>query len=343
MHAAGSWSCRAALSGTRSGSRAPCGWRATPHDPLRDRTRRARRAVRGARAATRSLGRPRSLTPRIPVERRPARGVDRRPGGSYRLERREDDALFGHNVGPNPWKSFLFPSTLKLWTARRTNGGLEIHEAREEPPRYAFVGARSCDLHAIGVQDRTASTSDRGARAEGAFIVADALDARRRARPARTSMGTGPRASRGFDLALHEPPLGRPAPLPRRGGQPARRRGHRRGRAPRHGGRRARGRPRVRAVPPADGPHARRHRHPPRPALSQPRAPRWDRGSPTAALPGTMVCPTCFCHGIEDTTDLTGEEATRVREWDSCFTLAHSYFTAAASIGPPKSLRHRGR
>src|SRR5207342_2370534 len=106
------------------------------------------------------------------------------------------------------WKSFLFPSTLKLWTARRTNGGLEIHEAREEPPRYAFVGVRSCDLHAIGVQDRVFLDGvyvdrDYEARREGAFIVAVNC-AQAGATCFCTSMGTGPRASSGFDLALTE-------------------------------------------------------------------------------------------------------------------------------------------
>jgi ferredoxin len=35
----------------------------------------------------------------------------------------------------------------------------------------------------------------------------------------------------------------------------------------------------------------------------------------------TMVCPTCFCSTVEDTTDLTGDHAERWRRWDSCFTL----------------------
>jgi sulfhydrogenase subunit beta (sulfur reductase) len=39
----------------------------------------------------------------------------------------------------------------------------------------------------------------------------------------------------------------------------------------------------------------------------------------------TMVCPTCFCSTVEDTTDLTGDHAERWRRWDSCFTLEHSY------------------
>ena len=39
----------------------------------------------------------------------------------------------------------------------------------------------------------------------------------------------------------------------------------------------------------------------------------------------TLVCPTCFCSTVEDTTDLTGDHAERWRSWDSCFNLGHSY------------------
>lgn len=38
-----------------------------------------------------------------------------------------------------------------------------------------------------------------------------------------------------------------------------------------------------------------------------------------------MVRPTCLCATVEDHTDLAGGEAERVREWDSRFTLDHSY------------------
>jgi ferredoxin len=34
----------------------------------------------------------------------------------------------------------------------------------------------------------------------------------------------------------------------------------------------------------------------------------------------TLVCPTCFCSTMEDSTDLRGT-ATRQRSWDSCFNL----------------------
>ena len=39
----------------------------------------------------------------------------------------------------------------------------------------------------------------------------------------------------------------------------------------------------------------------------------------------TLVCPTCFCSNVEDTSDLEGQVAERWRRWDSCFTLGHSY------------------
>jgi sulfhydrogenase subunit beta (sulfur reductase) len=39
----------------------------------------------------------------------------------------------------------------------------------------------------------------------------------------------------------------------------------------------------------------------------------------------TMVCPTCFCASVEDSSDLTGQKAERVRKWDSCFSRDFSY------------------
>jgi sulfhydrogenase subunit beta (sulfur reductase) len=55
--------------------------------------------------------------------------------------------------------------------------------------------------------------------------------------------------------------------------------------------------------------------------------PRWEEvaGRCLACANCTLVCPTCFCATVEDTTDLAGAEAERVRRWDSCFTLEHSH------------------
>src|SRR4029079_1517478 len=69
-------------------------------------------------------------------------GVDVGPG-HYRLRRRDDDALFGHSAGPQSWKQFLHPPRQQLWSS----DGIENHE----PPRYAFIGVRACDLSAIAI------------------------------------------------------------------------------------------------------------------------------------------------------------------------------------------------
>jgi ferredoxin len=49
--------------------------------------------------------------------------------------------------------------------------------------------------------------------------------------------------------------------------------------------------------------------------------PRWDAVAERclACTNCTLVCPTCFCSGIQDVSDLALETAERVRHWDSCF------------------------
>jgi ferredoxin len=54
----------------------------------------------------------------------------------------------------------------------------------------------------------------------------------------------------------------------------------------------------------------------------------------------TLVCPTCFCSNVEDTTDLTGDHAERWRKWDSCFTLAFSHL-AGGPVRPTVRSRYR--
>src|SRR5262249_28792708 len=54
--------------------------------------------------------------------------TDRQTPGSYRLEKRPDEAYFGFAVGPHSWKSHLFPAQLCLWQALRTQAGFDIQE-----------------------------------------------------------------------------------------------------------------------------------------------------------------------------------------------------------------------
>jgi sulfhydrogenase subunit beta (sulfur reductase) len=262
----------------------------------------------------------------------PAGLTDVQDGGHYRLVPREDGALFGYNVGPNSWKSHLFPATLTLWKARRSEaGGLEVEEEPAERPPYAFIGVRSCDIHAIAVQDRTfmeGAWADRDyqARREGAFIVAVNCG-KAGGTCFCASMNTGPRASGGFDLALTElledgghrflVEVGSErgaevlAELPNDGAAPSDEAA-----ADRVAESTAAQMGRTLDVTDIRDLLYRNSEHP-----------RWDEVADRCLTCGncTMVCPTCFCASVDDVTDLTGEEATRERRWESCFTLEHSY------------------
>ncbi len=70
--------------------------------------------------------------------------------------------------------------------------------------------------------------------------------------------------------------------------------------------------------------------------------PRWDDVASRCLTCAncTMVCPTCFCTSVEDATDLTGGEAGRVRVWDTCFSVDHSYIHGGA-IRPTGRSRYR--
>ena len=134
-------------------------------------------------------------------------GVRLEPGG-YQLCRRDDTAAFGHSAGPQSWKRFLHPPRERLWSAARTGGGgFELSDEGDdgEPPRYAFLGVRPCDLRAIAIQDRVLAQPGSRYAARRARLLIIAVNC---TEPGETcfcaSMGTGPGADKGYDLALTE-------------------------------------------------------------------------------------------------------------------------------------------
>ncbi|MGE5407411.1 MAG: 4Fe-4S dicluster domain-containing protein [Syntrophothermus sp.] len=262
----------------------------------------------------------------------PAGWTDEQDGGRYRLAPREDEALFGYAVGPQSWKRFLHPPEVTLWRAgRAADGGLEVSEPPDEPPAYAFLGVRSCELHAIAIQDTVLLEGAYpdpfyAARRQGAFIVAVNCTVAGGTCFC-VSMETGPRAESGFDLALTEV-LGPGrhcfvceagsergaellAELPRDDAGPAELAAAAAGvaEAAANQGRQM----------DTDGIRDL--------LLDNLEHPRWEEVSERCLTCGncTMVCPTCFCTTVEDGSDLSGEEAERTRLWDSCFTLDFSY------------------
>ncbi|HET7264031.1 MAG TPA: 4Fe-4S dicluster domain-containing protein [bacterium] len=281
--------------------------------------------------------------------------TDVQDGGTYRVERRTDQALFGYPVGPHSWKKFLFPAATRLWRARRgpgrDAGGFEIEDTREEAPRYAFIGVRGCDLHAIAVQDRVFLEGPHvdptyKALREGAFVVAVNCG-----QAGGTcfclSMKTGPRVTAGFDLALTEVlEGGRHEFLVETGTD-------RGADVLRDLAADGADRPVPREAPPDAAETI--DRTVARAAAQMGRSmdtagikellyrnlehPRWDNVAARCLTCAncTMVCPTCFCSSVEDTTDLTGDHAERWRRWDSCFTMDFSYIHGGNVRNSPKS------
>ncbi len=255
---------------------------------------------------------------------------DEQEAGSYRLVKRNDEALFGYVVGPQSWKKFMFPERLKLWEAERNGKGFDVTLPATPPPKYAFLGVRACDLKAIFVQDRVFNN---GTFADGYYnkvrknIFIIAVNCTQSDGTCFcVSMKTGPKARLGYDISLTEVInknehyfLLDEGTL--RGSELASKLDFRKA-----------GEGQIKAAASA----------------VMAAEVNMKRTMNTAGIKDlfynnhdhqiwseiatrclscancTMVCPTCFCSNMEDTTDLSGNHAERWRRWDSCFSLDYS-------------------
>jgi formate hydrogenlyase subunit 6/NADH:ubiquinone oxidoreductase subunit I len=255
------------------------------------------------------------------------RGVgDEQAPGRYRLRERDDDALFGFAVPQHSFKRDLLVPRLTLVKLRRSASGLAIEEPPRPERRVAFIGVRACEIAAIATQDRVLRDgphvdSDYAARREQIFVLAVQCGS-----PSGTcfcvSMGTGPRAKTGFDLAATEVLAPEHVFIVEVGTEA--------------GGtilERVVSRPTTSAEEQAaeevvDGAAARMGRTMDQTnirddLMSNLDHPRWDDVAERClgCANCVLACPTCFCTSVEDTSDLAGEEATRTRRWDACFTM----------------------
>lgn len=266
------------------------------------------------------------------IEDLPIGWTDEQSPGHYRLKRHDDHSLFGFRVGPRSCKGYLHPADLKLWSAELQDGSFRILNNGTTPARaFAFFGIRPCDLAAVKLQDRVL-TGDRyrdpaySGRREGALLVVVQCT---QSSPTCfcASLGTGPAAKTGFDLALTEIADKQRHDLVIHAGS-------------KRGAKLLAELETVPATPECvkqatDAINAA--------SCEQTRSldpvavkgilqrnfdsPQWEKISARCLTCGncTMVCPTCFCTTVEDASDLTGKHAERIRRWDSCFTLSFSY------------------
>jgi ferredoxin len=267
----------------------------------------------------------------------PAGWTELQEAGTYRLERRADEARFGYPVGPHSWKRHLLPASVRLWQARRKDGGVPelVEEPRPERP-FALLGVRSCDLHAIAVQDRVLLEGayierDYAGRREGAFLVAVNCGTAGGTCFC-ASMGTGPRAGSGYDLVLTELLDGEHRFLVEAGSD--------------------RG---AEVLAELDGAEATQadldasaqvtrdaeaqmgrtlESFDLRDLLARNRNhPRFAATADRCLTCGncTLVCPTCFCTSVDDVNVLSDEAvAERWRSWDSCFSVGYSHIHGGA-------------
>ena len=271
----------------------------------------------------------------------PAGLTDEQEAGRYRVVARQDEALFGYNVGPHSLKRLQLPADRLLYRARLDERGQSLiaqGPIGDTAPSIAFIGARSCELHARATLARvllgaTRPDPDEQALAEGLFIIAVQCG-QAGGTCFCASMGTGPEVTAGYDIVLSElleADAGRHCFVARAGSD--------------------RGAEVLAAVPSAPAGErelAAAGALPARAAAQMGRAletdgikellyrnyehPRWDEVAERCLTCGncTMVCPTCFCTTVEDVTDLTGEFVERHQRWDSCFTVDYSYIHGGA-------------
>ncbi|MDR3772432.1 MAG: 4Fe-4S dicluster domain-containing protein [Terracidiphilus sp.] len=259
--------------------------------------------------------------------------------GSSRLLRTHATDYFGCTVGPHSWKRYLFPPHLDLLIAHRNGEGWTFEPPLDDSPPLAFIGVRSCDLHAIAIQDDVfvngaVRDPHYARRRERAFIlVANCNTAATTCFC--TSMKTGPRAPSGFDLALTELPesfvleIGSEAGSNALAGvdwQPAS--AFDQGRV-------------AQIMQRTERQIQRQATTSDLPQLLYDRIdhPYWEAIAARCLSCGncTLVCPTCFCSTVEEHSDLTGASTRRTRVWDSCFILDFSHVHSGNSRPTIKS------
>ena len=70
----------------------------------------------------------------------PVGWTDEQEAGHYRLQRRNDEALFGYAVGPQSWKKYLHPAEVRLMTAERSGQSFRIlNNDRLRPGEHFWV------------------------------------------------------------------------------------------------------------------------------------------------------------------------------------------------------------
>lgn len=252
----------------------------------------------------------------------------------YRLKKDGHNLYFNYAVGPQSWKKYLFPPQLKMFSTKKGGDTFDIIPTEHEFKPLAFFGVRPCELAALHIQDDIftgESHKDSYYQEQREKSIVITVNCTRSASTCFcASMDTGPRAKGGYDISLTEVendgahyflidaksekgekimgPLGSKTALNDASHE---------------------------EIKTADeliernaGSQKRSINKEGMKGLLQANATsaRWDEIASRclSCANCTLVCPTCFCSTVEDTTDLTGDHSERWRKWESCFTYEFS-------------------
>ncbi len=265
----------------------------------------------------------------------PVGKTDLHDGGMYRIIDRTDEALFGYNLPSDSWKQYLFPPRTLLWSAEASNGSFTVKQPDDEPPRYALIGVRACEIAAIAIQDRVfggAYPDPHYGSIRDRLLIVGVNCVKAGGTCFCSSMGTGPEITDGYDLVLTELIDGQDHRFLISGGTAT--------------GDDILNRLSLTPSDPADRSRADQliadaADHMGRVLdtdgikellYENAEHPRWDTVASRCLLCAncTLACPTCFCSTTEDRPSLDGAVAERWRTWDSCFSLEYSYIHGGA-------------
>ncbi len=254
--------------------------------------------------------------------------IDRQEPGHYRLESQPDSPFYFNIVhGPESLKPLTFAPRESLLVFDRQEKTFSAIETFPTSHPTAVLGVRACDLAGLGIQDKIFLQGPYPdpyyqKRRENLLLISVNCT-RAHSTCFCASMGTGPKSQEGYDLSLTE---SEEDFLIEAGS--------------------AKGLKVLEQLPYAKAPEERIKKEEERiaacaagqtrslPNTSLPETlyeahdhPRWDQVAARclSCTNCTMVCPTCFCHGVEEQPSLDFQHSEHIRVWDSCFTPDHGY------------------
>jgi sulfhydrogenase subunit beta (sulfur reductase) len=251
--------------------------------------------------------------------------------GSYTLSSNGVENYFDVTSGPHTWKKYFFPPKAQLMVFKKDPddpGSWITKSAEEKAPRFALIGVRPCDLAGIQIQDKIFLEGEncdpiyKNRREKALIIAANCTE------PCGTcfctSMGTGPKALDGFDLALTELEDQFVIEIGSEKGYQA---------LVDLDWKAASDEDLAKASDKLEESREKIELSLPDPEKLQTELlenlehPQWDDVASRclSCASCTQVCPTCFCWDSVDKTLLPGDTVIRERSWDSCFNPDYSY------------------